>query len=149
MLSRKLLFYSFLNRFNWAYNARFEFIDIFFINQTIVDFIRCLYKEHLISNYFFLLSANSKKKAIRIFFRYGPQQRLLFKKLQRCLKNNMLSSYQFLKWLKKKSSLTFPIIFFKMAGFSGILTDRQLMQFRLLYPTISNNGAHIFAIIKE
>jgi hypothetical protein len=144
MRSRKLQFFSFINGFNLAYRARLSFYDIPFSNPRIIKFLNAMAHEKLIQAYF--LGKKGLATKIRVFFRYSSQQRCLFNKLKLTSNLNTLPERAFTQWLKRKSSLAFPILMLDVADI-GILTDRQLFYIRLVNPFVNYKGGKLLAII--
>jgi hypothetical protein len=146
MLSNKIRFSSFILKFNIAYRSHQPFVDIKNVTNSIYSFTLALARDNLIEFFFFYTQTITRRRVIRIFFRYAPNQKLLFQKIQLMWQNNCLSEQQFLGWLKRKSSLAFPILFVKWSPFQ-IITDRQLLYLRFRYPQLRYLGGKIIAQI--
>jgi hypothetical protein len=149
MKSRKLLFFSFINGLNLAYRAHLVYFDFFFVTHKVFQFLQCLLFDNLIQAYFLIKHPVFKnQKGVRVFFRYGAQQRLLFNRLQLVTKTNKLRKKDLLFWIERKASLVFPILFIETSEY-GIITDRQLFNLRFTDTITKYTGGRLVAIIKE
>jgi hypothetical protein len=146
MRSHKVKFSGFILGFNIAYQAKRSFFDVKTLTPQILSFIQTLFSENLIQFFFFFRHPRLDRRVVRLFFRYGVNQKLLFKKIQLHRKINCFSEKAFSLWLKRKGSLAFPMLFIEHSH-RRILTDRRLLYIRLLYPDIRYLGGKILASI--